>query len=208
MDATDRRILKRLQENSRVTVSVLSQEISLSMPAISERLKKLENTGVIQQYTAILDPELVDKQLMCILYISFEDPVYGDHFEEFIVSEPDVKECFYITGEYDYALKIITKNTKTLDKIMTRIKNQEGIARTEARLQNLAREIDSKFNLLEKITKADLEKHPAKNNSGISPQDRESVKTLKRQGWTVAEIARSLNFPESAVELILEMPDD
>ena len=56
MDATDRRILKRLQENSRVTVSVLSQEISLSMPAISERLKKLENTGVIQQYTAILDP--------------------------------------------------------------------------------------------------------------------------------------------------------
>ena len=131
MDATDRRILKRLQENSRVTVSVLSQEISLSMPAISERLKKLETTGVIQQYTASLDPELVDKQLMCILYISFEDPVYGDHFEEFIVSEPDVKECFYITGEYDYALKIITKNTKTLDKIMTRIKNQEGIARTE-----------------------------------------------------------------------------
>ena len=43
MDATDKRILKRLQENARVTVSVLSQEISLSMPAISERLKKLEN---------------------------------------------------------------------------------------------------------------------------------------------------------------------
>ena len=93
MDATDRRILKRLQENSRVTVSVLSQEISLSMPAISERLKKLENTGVIQQYTAILDPELVDKQLMCILYISFEDPAYGDHFEKFIVSEPDVRNA-------------------------------------------------------------------------------------------------------------------
>lgn len=95
------------------------------------------------------------------------------------------------------------------EKKVDAIKNErEGIARTEARLQNLAREIDSKFNLLEKITKADLEKHPAKNNSGISPQDRESVKTLKRQGWTVAEIARSLNFPESAVELILEMPDD
>lgn len=131
MDSTDRKILKRLQENARVTVSVLSQEISLSMPAISERLKKLENSGVIQQYTAILDPELVDKQLMCILYISFEAPIHGDHFEEFIASEPDVKECFYITGEYDYALKIITKNTKTLEKLMTRIKNQEGIAKTE-----------------------------------------------------------------------------
>ena len=71
MDATDKRILKRWQENARVTVSVLSQEISLSMPAISERLKKLENTGVVQQYTAILNPALVDKHLMAFIYISF-----------------------------------------------------------------------------------------------------------------------------------------
>lgn len=131
MDATDKKILKRLQENARVTVSVLSQEISLSMPAISERLKKLENTGVIKQYTAILDPALVDKHLMAFFYVSFDDPSHGDKFAEFISSEPDVKECFYITGDYDYALKIITKNTKSLEKLLTRIKNQEGIARTE-----------------------------------------------------------------------------
>ena len=131
MDATDKKILKRLQENARVTVSVLSQEISLSMPAISERLKKLENNGVVQQYTAILDPTLVDKHLMAFLYISFDDPSHGDKFAEYISKEADVKECFYITGDYDYALKIITKNTKTLEKLMTKIKNQEGIARTE-----------------------------------------------------------------------------
>lgn len=131
MDATDKRILKRLQENARVTVSVLSQEISLSMPAISERLKKLENTGVVQQYTAILDPALVDKHLMSFFYISFDDPSHGDRFAEYICTEPDVKECFYITGDYDYVLKIITKNTKSLEKLLTRIKNQEGIAKTE-----------------------------------------------------------------------------
>ena len=131
MDATDKRILKRLQENARVTVSVLSQEISLSMPAISERLKKLENTGVVQQYTAILNPALVDKQLMAFIYISFDNPSNGDKFREFIASEMDVKECFYITGDYDYALKIITKSTKTLEKLLTRIKNQDGIVKTE-----------------------------------------------------------------------------
>ena len=131
MDATDKRILKRLQENARVTVSVLSQEISLSMPAISERLKKLENTGVIQQYTAILNPALVDKHLMAFIYISFDNPSNGDRFREFIASEMDVKECFYITGDYDYALKIITKSTKTLEKLLTRIKNQHGIVKTE-----------------------------------------------------------------------------
>ena len=126
MDATDKRILKRLQENARVTVSVLSQEISLSMPAISERLKKLENTGVVQQYTAILDPALVDKHLMAFIYISFDNPSNGDKFREFIATEMDVKECFYIT-----ALKIITKSTKTLEKLLTRIKNQDGIVKTE-----------------------------------------------------------------------------
>ena len=131
MDATDKRILKRLQENARVTVSVLSQEISLSMPAISERLKKLENTGVVQQYTAILNPALVDKNLMAFIYISFDNPSNGDKFREFIASEMDVKECFYITGDYDYALKIITKSTKTLEKLLTRIKNQDGIVKTE-----------------------------------------------------------------------------
>ncbi|MGM9540951.1 Lrp/AsnC family transcriptional regulator [Anaerovibrio sp.] len=131
MDATDKRILKRLQENARVTVSVLSQEISLSMPAISERLKKLENTGVVQQYTAILNPSLVDKHLMAFIYISFDNPNNGDKFREFIAGEMDVKECFYITGDYDYALKIITKSTKTLEKLLTRIKNQDGILKTE-----------------------------------------------------------------------------
>ena len=78
MDDIDKKILKRLQENARVTISVLSSEISLSMPAISERLKKLEASGVIKQYTAILNPELVDKQLMALVFLSFNNPSHGD----------------------------------------------------------------------------------------------------------------------------------
>lgn len=131
MDSVDKRILKRLQENARVTVSVLSQEISLSMPAISERLKKLESSGVIQQYTAILNPALVDKHLMAFIYLSFDHPRYGDAFAEYVKGEADVKECFYITGDYDYALKILTKNTRSLEKLLTRIKSCEGILRIE-----------------------------------------------------------------------------
>lgn len=131
MDDTDKRILKRLQENSRVTVSVLSQEIGLSMPAISERLKKLESTGVIQQYTAILNPELIDRHLVAFFYVSFNEPSQGYDFAKFVVDEPDVKECYYITGEYDYVLKICTKNTKILEKLLTKIKSLDGIAKSE-----------------------------------------------------------------------------
>ena len=68
---------------------------------------------------------------MAFIYISFDNPSNGDRFREFIASEMDVKECFYITGDYDYALKIITKSTKTLEKLLTRIKNQDGIIKTE-----------------------------------------------------------------------------
>lgn len=131
MDAIDKKILKRLQDNARVTISVLSQEISLSMPAISERLKKLESAGVIKQYTAILNPALVDKHLMALIFLSFDNPTNGDSFRSYIEGESDVKECFYITGDYDYALKIVTKSTKTLEKLLTRIKEQDGIIKTE-----------------------------------------------------------------------------
>lgn len=131
MDAIDKKILKRLQDNARVTISVLSQEISLSMPAISERLKKLESSGVIKQYTAILNPALVDKHLMALIFLSFDNPTNGDKFRNYIEGETDVKECFYITGDYDYALKIITKSTKSLEKLLTRIKEQDGIIKTE-----------------------------------------------------------------------------
>ncbi|MBQ1856168.1 MAG: Lrp/AsnC family transcriptional regulator [Anaerovibrio sp.] len=131
MDDIDKKILKRLQENARVTISVLSSEISLSMPAISERLKKLEASGVIKQYTAILNPELVDKQLMALVYLSFDNPSHGDSFKNFVVGESDIKECFYITGDFDYSLKIITQNTTTLENLLTRIKEQTGVIKTQ-----------------------------------------------------------------------------
>ncbi len=113
MDDIDKKILKRLQENVRVTISVLSSEISISMPAISERLRKLEASGVIQQYTAILNPTLVDKQLMALIFLSFNSPS-KEGITDFVVNEPDIKECFYITGDFDYGLKMITQNTNTL----------------------------------------------------------------------------------------------
>ena len=131
MDDIDKKILKRLQENARVTISVLSSEISLSMPAISERLRKLEAAGVIKQYTAILDPALVDKQLMAIIFLSIDSPSHGESFTKFVVDEPDIKECFYITGDFDYSLKIITQNTISLEALLNRIKEQPGVVKTQ-----------------------------------------------------------------------------
>lgn len=131
MDAIDKKILKNLQRNARMTISDLSADISLSMPAISERLKKLEATGVIKQYTVILDPAALNKHLMALMFIRLENPSHSDSFTHFVKHESEITECFYITGEFDYAMKISTENTHTLELLLTRIKNQKGILKTQ-----------------------------------------------------------------------------
>ena len=131
MDDIDKKILKKLQQNARITISDLSSEIALSMPAISERLKKLEASGVIKQYTAILDPALLNKHLMALMFLRLDNPGNGDHFTELVKDEPEIKECYYITGDFDYSLKILTENTRTLEKLLTRIKNHPGIVKTQ-----------------------------------------------------------------------------
>lgn len=131
MDDIDKKILRNLQKNARMTISDLSSEIALSMPAISERLKKMEASGVIKQYTVILDPTMLNKHLMALMFVRFENPSHGDAFADFVKSEAEIKECFYITGDFDYSLKIITENTHTLERLLTRIKNQSGIVKTQ-----------------------------------------------------------------------------
>ena len=131
MDDIDRKILQKLQANARITLSELSEEITLSLPAISERLKKLEASGVIRQYTAVLAPEKLNKHLMALIFLRFDNPKNGDHFAVLVKNESEIKECYYITGDFDYSLKILTESTQTLEKLLTRIKNSPGVVKTK-----------------------------------------------------------------------------
>ena len=131
MDDIDVKILRLLQQNARKTISDLSAEIGMSMPAISERLKKLENAGVIEKYCAILNPRKLNKELIALMFVGLESPRYSDSFTEFVKGEPDIQECLYITGDFDFSLKVITHNTQTLETILNKIKAHHGIARTK-----------------------------------------------------------------------------
>lgn len=131
MDNIDIRIIKLLQKNARITVSEISSEISLSVSAVSDRLKKLESAGIIQQYTAILDARLLRKSLTAIMFISLERPKYTEKFVEFVKGEDEILECHYLAGDYDYALKILTESTYTLEKLLNRIKSVQGVQKTK-----------------------------------------------------------------------------
>lgn len=131
MDDIDVKILKLLQKNARSTISDLSSAVGMSMPAVSERLKKLELSGIIRQYCAILNPQLLNKQLMALMFVSLEHPHFNDSFAEFVKQENEVHECYYIAGDYDYFLKIITASTLSLEQLLNKIKTLPGIQKTK-----------------------------------------------------------------------------
>lgn len=131
MDSNDIKILKLLQNNSRITASEIGEEIKLSIPAVSERLKKLETSGIIQQYTTIINPRLLKKDLTAFMFISLERPNYTEKFVDFVKGEPEILECHYLAGDFDYLLKILTENTYTLESLLNKIKNVPGIRKTK-----------------------------------------------------------------------------
>jgi Lrp/AsnC family leucine-responsive transcriptional regulator len=131
MDTIDIKILEILEKNARMSVSEISSQVSLSLSAVSERIKKLEASKVIKEYATILDSDLLGKDLSVIMNISLINPKVTSEFMDLVKGEREILECHYITGEYDYALKITTESTKDLEIIMNKIKSIEGINKTQ-----------------------------------------------------------------------------
>lgn len=130
MDSTDLNILKLLQKDARMSVSDISKNVDLSISAVGERIKKLEKSNIINQYTTILNAKFFEKELTAFMLISLQNPQVSPTFLEFVNKEKEILSCFYIAGDYDYIIKIVTKNTNTLAKVLDRIKSVEGIIKT------------------------------------------------------------------------------
>lgn len=130
MDNIDIEILKMLQKNARATISEIGTQVNLSISAVGERIKKLERSGVINQYTAVLNGVFFKKELTALMFVSLENPKFIKAFQTFVNEEKDVLECHYIAGNYDYIIKIVTKNPSTLEKLLNKVKSVPGVSKT------------------------------------------------------------------------------
>lgn len=130
MDALDLRILRILKEDARISYLDIGKRISLSTSAVMERVKKLEKSGAIAGYTAILDGKAFNRELTALMFISLESPKFNEGFLDFVRNESDVLECHYIAGNFDYVLKIVTKNPETLERLLNKVKSQAGVMKT------------------------------------------------------------------------------
>ena len=112
LDSKDLAILRLLQENARITVKEISEKIHLSTTPIHERIKRMEETGVIKQYATLVDHAKVKKGLMVICYVSIlqHSKYAGSKFIEHINKLNEVIECYSISGEFDFMLKVVAED--------------------------------------------------------------------------------------------------
>lgn len=143
MDELDYQILKYLKDNSRMRISVLSQKVNLSVTAIIDRIKKLEAAGIIKQYTTVIDPEKIGKDITAFISVSLEHPKHNDEFINMVTQNSEILECHYITGDYDFLLKVVTGGSGSLERVLNYVKSLHGVAitRTLVVLSTLKNEI-------------------------------------------------------------------
>ena len=114
LDKTDLQILRILQENARLTTKELASRVSLSSTPVFERLKRLETEGYIKKYIAVLDAAKLNQGFIvfCSVKLSRLNKEIAERFTRIIQGIPEVTECYNISGDYDYLLKIHAPDMK------------------------------------------------------------------------------------------------
>lgn len=120
LDEKDRVLLKHLQGDARTTHTELAKRVDLSPPGVQKRVRKLEEMGIIEQYVAKVNREAVGFDMLCFVQVTLQrhEPKAIQDFKNTVQRIPEVMECYHITGEYDYLLKVVVRNRKHLEHFL------------------------------------------------------------------------------------------
>lgn len=131
MDEIDLRILGILAAHGRVTFADLATEVGLSGPSTAERVRRLEQRGIITGYAARLDPAMLDSALTAFVAVSLAGPEAREGFLSSLAALPEVAECHHVAGDDDYLVKVHVDGTRGLEAFVSdRLKAVPGVART------------------------------------------------------------------------------
>ncbi|WP_144282300.1 Lrp/AsnC family transcriptional regulator [Chryseobacterium echinoideorum] len=134
-DEIDKKLLQFLQKDGKQTTKELSHKLNLSVTAVYERIKKLENSGVISKYVALVDKTKIDRRflVLCHVRLTQHKKEFVMQFEREIMDLHEVTECFHVSGDYDYILKICVKDMEDYRNFMlTKLTALQHIASTHS----------------------------------------------------------------------------
>ena len=130
-DSIDLQLISALQADAKASLVKLGREVGMSAPSVMERIRKLEQAGVITGYSAIVDARRVGLDVTAFIGVSIDYPGRIGVFEQWVAEEPRVLECHHVTGASTLLLKVKCASTEGLEDLISVMRSSLGVERTE-----------------------------------------------------------------------------
>ena len=130
MDAVDGKILKILSENAAATATEIGEAVNLSIPAVNKRILKLRESKIIRSYTVLTDEKKVGKPICAFILLAVRYGEGVDALLKYADEDTDVLECYAVTGDYDYLIKICAESIEALEEKLLYLKKQKGVVKS------------------------------------------------------------------------------
>lgn len=131
LDGIDLKILETLQRDCKIPLARIGEQVGLSAPSVIDRIKKLESAGVITGYHAALDSQELGLDVTAFIGVEHGQLGAIHEFEDVVGALEGVLECHHVTGKHTFLLKVKTKNTSSLESLISQIRKIPCVARTE-----------------------------------------------------------------------------
>ncbi len=134
MDAIDNKILKILNEDGRASASMIADKVDLSVPAVGDRIKKLQDSGVILGFKPIIDSNKIGLDVSAFITVYSES---SKNFEKVVLNaskNPNVMKCYTTTGDGSHLLLVKVENTNSLEKLLRKVQEWPGVSRTQTQI--------------------------------------------------------------------------
>ena len=148
LDDIDLKILGLLQRDARMTNAAIAAEVGLTAPSVFERIRKLEQRGVIRGYTVTLDPAALGKVLTAFIRVTVEEDERYEAGVEAVGADPDVLECYHVAGEDCLIIKTRVADPAELERLLKRIRSRVTVQRSVTMIALAAYKEDAPLNVM------------------------------------------------------------
>ena len=137
MDNIDAKILKILSKNADATATTIGEIVNLSVPAVNKRIQKLKKDGMIRRFTVLTNGRNIGKPIMAFVLLVVKASSHGETFLDYVKNDDDILECFSVTGEYDYLIKVCAADMESLKNKLSQIKLHNGVVKSHTMISLL-----------------------------------------------------------------------
>ncbi|MBK9098593.1 MAG: Lrp/AsnC family transcriptional regulator [bacterium] len=131
LDELDLKILRTLQQNGRTKRNELADQVQLSVPSVSDRLKKLEDNNIIEGYYTKVNRQAFGYDILAFILVMMDSSKHYKDLIKHVEKHPHILECYSVLGEGSHLLKVCVKNTEALEKLLSEIQTWPGVTGTK-----------------------------------------------------------------------------